>query len=203
MKIIELVIKDNLDLGVDTISIVNQGAIESDFIFLSNQKEEVKLAEVSKEKRLLMGALLIPDKKIYRRNPKTEEEYYIYFSKDTIVEASQLFLKNNNQSSSNLEHNGIPLEGMTLVESWIVEDKNKDKTALYGIDAPVGSWVGTVKVDNDEVWEKFVKTGEVKGFSIEGMFSENVIEEEVVEPELTEEEIKELEIIAELIKLLS
>ena len=101
MRIIELILdEEDLDAGVEAISIVESPAIESDFVALKNQ--EIKLAEVDKEKKILMGALLIPDKPIYRNG--SEGEYYIFFSKDTIVKASQMFLQNGNQSRSTLEH---------------------------------------------------------------------------------------------------
>ena len=170
MKIIELILDEEQDdIGVDAISIVENPAIESDFVALKNQ--EIKLAEVDKEKKILMGALLIPDKPIYRNG--SEGEYYIFFSKDTIVKASQMFLQNGNQSRSTLEH-AQALNGLTLVESWIVEDKAKDKTALYGLDVPVGTWMGSVKVNNDDVWNEYVKTNKVKGFSIEGYFADKM-----------------------------
>ena len=114
MKIVELILEGNEAIGVEAISVVENPAIESDFIALNNQ--EIKLAEVDKEKRILMGALLIPNKPIYRRDG--EEEYYVYFSKDTIVKASQMYLQNGNQSESTLEHEQ-KLNGLTLVESWI------------------------------------------------------------------------------------
>jgi len=170
MKIIELILdEEEFDTGVDAISIVESPAIESDFVALKNQ--EIKLAEVDKEKKILMGALLIPNKPIYRNG--SEGEYYIYFSKDTIVKASQMFLQNGKQSNSTLEHSKA-LNGLTLVESWIVEDKAKDKTALYGLDVPVGTWMGSVKVNNDDVWNEYVKTNKVKGFSIEGYFADKM-----------------------------
>ena len=132
-----------------------------------------------------MGALLIPNKPIYRNGG--EGEYYIYFSKDTIVKASQMFLQNGKQSNSTLEHNQA-LNGLTLVESWIVEDKAKDKTALYGLDVPVGTWMGSVKVNNDDVWNEYVKTNKVKGFSIEGYFADKMeAPKENVEEQLSEE----------------
>jgi len=71
------------------------------------------------------------------------------------------------------------LDGLTLVESWIVEDKEKDKSAIYGLNVPVGTWMGSVKVNNDEIWNDYVKTGQVKGFSIEGFFAEKEREEEL------------------------
>ena len=170
MKIIELILDEEQDdIGVEAISIVESPAIESDFVALKN--EEIKLAEVDKEKKILMGALLIPDKPIYRNG--SEGEYYIFFSKDTIVKASQMFLQNGKQSNSTLEHSKA-LNGLTLVESWIVEDKAKDKTALYGLDVPVGTWMGSVKVNNDDVWNEYVKTNKVKGFSIEGYFADKM-----------------------------
>jgi len=170
MRIIELILDEEQDdVGVDAISIVESPAIESDFVALKNQ--EIKLAEVDKEKKILMGALLIPNKPIYRNG--SEGEYYIYFSKDTIVKASQMFLQNGKQSNSTLEH-AQALNGLTLVESWIVEDKTKDKTALYGLDVPIGTWMGSVKVNNDDVWNEYVKTNKVKGFSIEGYFADKM-----------------------------
>ena len=169
MKIVELFLDDNEESGIEAISIVESPAIESDFIALKS--DEVKLAEVDKEKKILMGALLIPNKPIYR---KTEgDEYYIYFSKDTVLKASQRYLMNGYQGNSTLEHSDN-LEGLTLVESWIVEDEVQDKSRKYGLNAPVGTWMGTIKVNNDEVWNDYVKTGKVKGFSIEGFFADKI-----------------------------
>ena len=80
------------------------------------------------------------------------------------------------------------MNGLTLVESWIVEDKAKDKTALYGLDVPVGTWMGSVKVNNDDVWNEYVKTNKVKGFSIEGYFADKMeAPKENVEEQLSEE----------------
>ena len=194
MKIIELILDEEEGIGVEAISVVENPAIESDFIALKS--EQIQLAEINKEKRLLMGALLIPEKPIYRKNEV--EEYYVFFSKETIVKASQLYLTNGNQSNSTLEHKG-KLEGLTLVESWIVEDKDKDKTKLYGLDVPVGTWMGSVKVNNDDVWNEYVKTGKVKGFSIEGYFADKLVETKHDEKLSLEDE----QILTDLIKLLT
>ena len=192
MRIIELILdEEDLDAGVEAISIVESPAIESDFVALKNQ--EIKLAEVDKEKKILMGALLIPDKPIYRNG--SEGEYYIFFSKDTIVKASQMFLQNGNQSRSTLEH-AQALNGLTLVESWIVEDKAKDKTALYGSDVPVGTWMGSVKVNNDDVWNEYVKTNKVKGFSIEGYFADKMeAPKEAIEEQMAEQLLNQIKTI--------
>jgi hypothetical protein len=169
MRIVELILDEDQEIGIEAISVVENPAIEEDFIALKSQ--EFKLAEIDKEKRLLMGALLIPNKPIYRRNG--EDEYYIYFSKDTVLKASQMYLMQGKQNNSTLEHQ-YEINGLSLVESWIVEDKVHDKSVKYGMDLPLGTWVGSVKVNNDEIWNEFVKTGKVKGFSIEGYFADKM-----------------------------
>jgi hypothetical protein len=182
MKIIELILdEDSIDAGVNAISIVESPAIESDFITLSKE-QEIKLAEVDQEKRILMGAALIPNRTIFRKNG--DDEFYVYFSKDTIAKASQLFLKQGNQGKSTMEH-AMKLNDLTVVESWIVDDSEKDKSAYYGLSMPVGTWMVSVKVDNDEVWNDFVKTGKVKGFSIEGYFADKT---EMKAAEINEED---------------
>jgi len=170
MRIVELILDEAQEMmGIDAISIVESPAIQEDFVALNS--DEIKLAEVSKEKKILMGALLVPNKPIYRKNG--DDEYYIYFSKDTIAKASQLYLKNGYQGNSTLEHANA-LQGLTLVESWLVEDEVNDKSRKYGMDVPVGTWMGAVKVDNDEVWNEYVKTNKVRGFSIEGYFADKM-----------------------------
>lgn len=155
--------------GVQAISIVEYPAIESDFVALKKE-QEIRLAEVKGEKRVLMGPALIPNKTIYRRNE--EGEYYIYFSRDTVRKASELFLSEGNQNKSTMEHS-YELQGLSVVESWIVESE-QDKSRAYGFDVPIGTWMVSMKVYNDQVWEEFVKEGKVKGFSIEGYFADKV-----------------------------
>ena len=116
-----------------------------------------------------MGAALIPNKPIYRRNGK--QEYYIYFSKDTVRKASELFFIRGNQNNSTFEHQ-LPLQGLTAVESWIVESEH-DKSRAYDLNVPIGTWMVSMKVNNDDVWKQ-VKAGEVKGFSIEGYFADKI-----------------------------
>lgn len=171
MKLIELIIDEEMELsGIDAISIVENPAIEEDFIALKTEQKEYKFAEVDKEKKIIMGAMLVPDKPIYRRD-ENEGEYYIYFSKDTIRKAMELFFQNGNQSNATFEHMES-ITGLTMVESWIVEDTDKDKSKLYELNVPVGTWMGTIKVNNDKIWNDFIKTGKVKGFSIEGYFAD-------------------------------
>ena len=171
MEIIELIIDENEELfGIEAISVVENPAIEEDFIALKNQ-DQIRLAEVSKEKRLLLGAALIPQKPIYRKSG--DNEFYIFFSKDTVAKASQMFLQAGNQGQATMEHATEKLEGMTVVESWIIEDEVHDKSRKYGLDMPVGTWMISIKCTNDEVWAK-VKEQKIRGFSIEGYFADRL-----------------------------
>jgi len=181
MKIVELILDEMEELmGIQAISIVENPAIEENFVALKSQ--EVQFAKQDEEKRILLGAALIPNKPIYRQNG--EEEFYVYFTKETIRKASELFFQNSNQNESTLEHE-VALNGMSVVESWIVEDEDKDKSRVYGLDMPVGTWMVSMKVNNDDIWNNYVKTNKVKGFSIEGFFVDKV---DFSAQEITEED---------------
>lgn len=188
-KIIELVIdeKDKLS-GIDAVSVVESPAIEENFIALN--KHVIELKEIDAEKKILMGAALIPDKQIFRRNK--DEEYYIFFSKDTVRKASELFLMNSNQNNATYEHDQ-KLKGLSVVESWIIEDSKTDKSRLYNFDLPVGTWMISMKVNNEDVWND-VKAGKVKGFSIEGYFADKL--------EMSLQEQKEQELINKIVEIL-
>ena len=168
MRIVELLIDEEAALsGIEAISIVDKPAIDENFIALKSEKK-IQLAEVDSEKKILMGAALVPDKNIFRQDE--EDGYYIYFSKETVRQASELFLVRGNQNKSTLEHEA-DLHGLSIVESWIIEDELHDKSRKYGMDLPLGTWMISMKVNNDKVWNE-VKVGTYKGFSIEGFFSD-------------------------------
>lgn len=193
LDLIELYIDETNDFdGVEAISIVEDPAIMSDFIALSKHNEKkVLFSEVDKEKRILMGPALIPNRKIYRRID--DYEYNVFLSEETVRKASEMYFKNHNQQNSTLEHREI-IEGLTVVESWIVEDSEKDKSAIYGLDAPKGTWMTSIKVDNDEIWNDYVKSGKVKGFSIEAFFSHKLTMSMIEEAKLNSDVIVSEEI---------
>ena len=175
--IYELVIEDeNID-EVFAISLVEEPAIESNFVFFD--KEKVQFAAVNDEKRLLMGPILIPDKQILRVDGEGKP-YHVFFKPETIKRLSEMYLKKKYVSNSTLEHDK-KINGVTLVESWIKESVTKDKSALYNLNVPVNTWMGTFKIDNDEIWNDYVKTGEVKGFSIEGLFGHNLVQQNKIQ----------------------
>lgn len=171
MRIVELLLdEESLQAGIQAISVVESPAIEEDFVALKDEQPKIELKTIDKEKRILMGAALIPNKPIYRRNG--EDEYYIYFSQDTVRKASELFFINGNQNKATLEHQ-MDVQGTSVVESWIIEGE-QDKSRMYGMDLPVGTWMVSMKILNDELWDGYVKSGKVKGFSIEGYFVDKV-----------------------------
>ena len=165
MEVYELIIKNEQTDGVFAVSLVEKPAIEENFIALS--KHQIELKTIG-EKRIVMGAALIPNKKIYRRDK--DKEFEIYFTDETVRRASELVFMRNQHQNATLEH-AVKLSGMAIVESWIIEDEQKDKSNIYKFDLPKGTWMITMKVMDDDVWAK-VKSGEVKGFSIEGYFAE-------------------------------
>ena len=182
---IELFIDESSkDDGIYAISLVEFPAIEENFVALSQHKVEFKTLD--EDKRIVVGLALVPDKKIYRR--KKDYEYNIMFSKETVRKASELYLKSLKNNNTTLEHQTLT-SGVSVIESWIVEDERMDKSNIYGLNAKEGAWVVTMKVDNDSVWED-IKQKRYLGLSIEGIFSdklEDLAKEEVKEP--SEEEI--------------
>jgi len=158
-----------LNKGVYGISLVENPAMEGLFIAL-NKDEVLQLKEIDKEQRILMGLVLEPNKPIYRN--QNGEEFNIVFNEETIKDLSYGFFKNNSHSNSTIEHDVKQnIQGVTFTESWIVENSDIDKSTNFGFKYPKGSWVAVMKVDSEEIWNDYVKTGKVQGFSIDAMLS--------------------------------
>lgn len=150
-----------LDSDVYAISLVDEPAIESSFIYLSKEKP-IQVCLNKDEKHIVMGAVLIPDKPIYRN--QDGEEFYIQFSADTIEKLAHQYLAKDRVYSFTQQHEDVA-DDIYVVETWLKTSEN-DKSKDYGIDVPVGSWLMAAKVENEEIWEK-IKSGEMNGFSIE------------------------------------
>ena len=194
-RIVELVIQDdNQELAIDAISLVSAPAIEQDFVYFGKEKSNLTLAKVDEEKRMLISPALIPEKTILRHDPQTSSDYFVFFSKDTVRKASELYLKRNNHHKATYQHQDR-VSGILTVESWIIEDSKLDKSRLYGFSLPVGTWMVSLKIENDEIWSK-IKEGELKGLSIEGYFTNKF--ESMQKKEPTNEEI--LKALNEIIK---
>jgi len=185
-KIVELIIADESEeLTIDAISLVTSPAIEQNFVFFGKEKNNLTFAKIDEEKRMLVSPALIPNKQIFRHDPNTETDYYVYFSKDTVRQASELYLKHNNHHKATYQHEER-VSGVLTIESWIKEG-DMDKSKLYGYDLPNGTWFVKMKIENDDMWNK-IKDGELKGLSIEGYFIDKMEKmSETVKP--TDEEI--------------
>ena len=196
MDIIELILDEESEemTGIEAVSIVESPAIESDFIALADQ--EIKLAKVDEEKRIVMGAALIPSKPILRRDG--QKSYYVYFSEDTVRRSSELFFQNGNQSNATLEHQ-MKANGLTVVESWIVEGE-KDKSRIYGLDVPKGTWMISMKITDDKLWGEIKEGKKYKGFSIEGFYTDRAKIKESKQDMSEIESQKKLEEILSLLK---
>lgn len=184
-KVVELVIEENNEsLTIDAISLVSEPAIQEDFVFFNKKKNNLTLAKVDEDKRMLVSPALIPNKSIYRYNADTDSEYYVYFSPETVRKASELYLKHNNHHKATYQHQDR-VSGVLTVESWIKEG-DMDKSKMYGFDLPNGTWFVKMRVDNEDLWER-IKAGELRGLSIEGYFVDKM--QKMSEKQPTDQEI--------------
>jgi hypothetical protein len=188
MEEIELFIRNEKEDGVFAVSLVENPAIEENWVALSSQKEDtvvtthkVEFKAVDEERRVVVGLALVPEKRIYRK--MKGKEFNVYFTAPTIAKTQELYMKNLNANNVTTEHEK-PIKGATVIESWIVEDSKNDKSNIYNLNAVEGSWVIMMKIYNDDEWEQ-VKEGNYKGFSIEGMYQGF---EQLQSKELTDDE---------------
>ena len=159
--------KVGVDSETEAISMVTEPAIESDFVFFSKDKDIVKEAFSSDEKHMVYGAVLRPDFPIYRYDG--ENEYYLEFTSESIERMARDYMMNYRQGNVTIQHEEYANE-VFMVESWIKQDMDKDKSVSVGLDKslPIGTWFCGFYVNNNDIWER-IKSGELKGFSVEAM----------------------------------
>jgi len=184
MKIVELILDDEKD-GVYAISLVESPAIQENFIALSKQ-HVIEFKEIADKKNILLGAVLIPDMLIDRKD-KDGNLFQIFLSGETIKKVAHKYMIQGNQSNTTLQHK-TDVKGVTVVETWLKEDVIHDKSVKYGFDYPINTWLVSMYVENDDI-KKQIVSGEVKGFSIEGIFNEA---EQLSEDERIYNELREL-----------
>lgn len=174
----ELIIEDefgNLVGDLSLISFVNKPAIEQDFMLFSANQDKFQFANVEEEKMLVTGCAMRPNFKMLQRDNKTGELFNAVFSEAQVEKCSQIFLKNSNHLQTNLEHGQLlsknEIEGVFVVESWIVQDPTNDKANALGFsNISKGDWYVSFKIINPEFWSYLKKAG--GGFSIEGLFNQ-------------------------------
>lgn len=168
LPIYKLVIEDD-ETGVNFVALVDFPAIEKNFVAF-NKSKPYKFEVQDEEKRILAGPLMIANLPIYR-NDNNMGEYYALFDSPTIEKIVQKFFRNNNTHNVNKMHDpNQKVEGVFMYQSFII-NRSQGINPPKGFDTLTdGSWFGFYKVENDEVWNDFIKTGELKGFSVEGDF---------------------------------
>ena len=199
MKLYELILdnSEDADSGVFALSLVQNPAIEANWVYFSKEgKQQIQFATIDNDKRTIVAPVLIPDKQILRIDEETGEEYRVYFTKDTVEKLAQKYLQNGYQNKATLEHAEVIDGEVTVVESWVSKSTTKDKSALYFNRAfPEGTWFVTMKVNDEQLWQDYIKTGLVKALSLEGIFDHKLVKASKVESildkdvtELTEDE---------------
>ena len=159
--------KVGIDSETEAISLVTEPAIESDFVFFNKDKTIIKEAFSNDDKHILYGAVLRPDFPIYRYDG--ENEYYLEFTSESIERMARDYMMNYRQGNVTIQHEEYANE-VFMVESWIKQDMDKDKSVSVGLDKslPIGTWFCGFYVNNNDIWER-IKSGELKGFSVEAM----------------------------------
>jgi hypothetical protein len=200
-KLYELIISEEETDEVFAISLVESPAIEEPFMYFN--KEELRFAQVDNEQQMLIGAILVPDKKILRIDGEGNP-YHVFFSKDTVKQLAQNYLMKKYNDSATLEHGDKKIGGVHLVQSWIKEGK-LDKSNQYGMNLPDGSWIGMFKIADKELWNDYVKTGKVKGFSVEALLESKLVKasaqyDSLLDKDITDLTDKESEILLSMMK---
>jgi hypothetical protein len=165
LKIMEVPTDDVEMGGVFCLSIVDDPAIEVNGIYLSNKKEKVYLAKVYED--MLYAPFLIPDKWIYRCDDYGNE-WYCMWPIEAVKESRVTYMKNHFGNFS-FEHNGKKLDGITLIDSWIIRNPEMDQAKELGYTLPKGTWFGGLHIQNTEI-QNLMKQGKYTGISIEGNF---------------------------------
>lgn len=163
---------DEDESEVFAISLVEEPAIESDFVYLNSNKKNDYVALETNEHHMIYGAALRPDFPIYRYDG--ESEYYIEFSKKAIEKLCRRFFQEGFQNSWTTSHER-EAEGLTVVESWIKSDMQYDKSIVLGLDKelPIGTWFIGTYCDSNDIWEQVKKNQTFKGFSVEAFVGLN------------------------------
>jgi hypothetical protein len=185
MKLYELILdtEEDADSGVFALSLVASPAIEANWVYFSKEgKQEIKFATIDNDKRTIVAPVLIPDMKILRIDEYSNEEYEVFFTKETVEKLAQKYLQDGYQSKATYEHLETIDGDVTVVESWVSKSSTKDKSAIYFNRAfPVGTWFVTMKVNSEELWKDYIKTGVVKAISLEGIFDHKLVKASKVE----------------------
>lgn len=159
--------KVGIDSETYAVSLVEQPAIDETFVYMADE-EKMNIMLDSDEKYLVYGAVLVPDKPIYRV-AEDGTEFYLEFTAESIEKMSQDYLIKYRQHAVTLDHQEEATE-VCMVESWIKTSMTMDKSLALGLnpELPIGTWFAGYKINNIDTWNR-IKSGELRGFSVEAM----------------------------------
>lgn len=173
LPVYEIVVDDNDDTGIQLISLVDEPAIAMKGMMFSQEQSIMSFKEVVGDKQIIVGPALIPNMKIYREDEKFGQ-YYVVFTKETISKMVEKFNKYGSNRKINIDHSNQMVNAF-IMEDWIVENEVYDKSRLYGIEVPVGTYMIMVKIEDTDFWNEEVKGNEKFGFSIEGLLGQQLV----------------------------
>ena len=203
-KVVKWRLSEEQKESVDTIALVEDPAIETNFLVFQKNIQEAtdniaeefffkmfEAEQASKRrfvvdetrfehlrgKNLVFAPIMLADKLIIRQD-NSGELYYGYFAGEDIRNAAYYFTSNKLIDSWNLHHDASQAtEGnqVELLESWIVEDTDTDKAKFFGYNLPKGSWVGILRINDQELYDNYITTGAIKGVSVEAYVTEQVL----------------------------
>jgi hypothetical protein len=173
LPIYDIAVDDEFaDAMLDFISLVSEPAIMMKGIAF-NQNTELTRYKFQKDKQIVVGPAMIPDLPIFRRDPELGE-YYVRFQADRIEKLAHRFNKAPKEFKVNVDHSTV-VKSAYVIENWIVEDKEFDKSKKYGFDVPVGTWMVAIKIEDEQFWNDEIIENEKFGFSVEGAFGLEII----------------------------
>lgn len=168
MKVFYIKINDDIMCGIDAISLVDMPAVEKNFLCFNEDKKPIKL-KFDNSKHIITGVIALADTPIYRYNEKMGE-YWVVFTKETIQKMVEKFAKLDLFKSVNLQHDDKKfVDGIYMIESYIT-NKDRGINPIEFSDIPDGSWVGSYKVENEELWNEIINGNKLNGFSLQGLF---------------------------------
>ena len=160
--------------GVQSIALVSEPAMMSQWLmFNKTEKAEMHFA-LNEEQRIITAPVIVADLPIYRKveEPKGSgifNEFYVVYKKPTIMQIAQKYGSENRNKLIKLTHDTDLISKDVFVFESFVSDASRGISQPKGFDLPDGTWFVSMKINNQDVWNK-AKSGEIKGISLEGFF---------------------------------
>lgn len=143
------------DARIQFVSLVNKTANKKQFLIMKAEKGQAnfstcgRIVKIDEANHYITGIVY---------EPMAEDAHGNYMSEEEIIKAAYWFAKNGD--SVDIQHSFTALKDAAVVENWVAK-------ADFDIDGETikkGTWLITVKVSDNEVWDA-VQKGEITGFT--------------------------------------